>query len=555
MSKKFEDVSLSDNDDAELGNLPQDNRNNPKKNHPHRHHHPTVRSTLNRFVIIVALTASLGAFVFGFGLTGAGGTFVMTGFREHFGWQCSPDDTDCVPKTESQIETERSLITALMNVGSIFGALINNRLMDKYGRRPNLMIASIIVSIGAAIQAASPNISVMLVGRVIGGFAIGMIALCTPVYIAECSPTDSRGFLVTFWQVGVTVGMLLGNAVNIGASEVSYGWRFSYGGPIFFAILLFLGLVLYLPESPRYLATKHETENVYAVMAKLRHPEQLEAAVAAAHKEVRDDLDRGQPTWKEVVRKGDRMRYRVLLGVAMQFLNQMSGNEAINFYTPVILRRIFGPGQSILNAFLLGVVNLVAVIVTLLTVDKFGRVPLWMAGGVVMMLSQIANSVLQSVEATTATNYAFLAFLAVFTFGYHSTMGPLAWDICAEMFPVRERAKAVGLTTMSNFVGVTIIGSAFSYTIDASPSGSFAFFVVMIFLNMCLVYFFLPETAERNAMEIETQFLNHKPRLFRQIRDPAHVETPDASSSDKSLRASSPSVQEVPQTLGVSSTE
>jgi MFS transporter, SP family, sugar:H+ symporter len=480
------------------------------------------KSRLTAFVVVVAATAALGAFVFGFGLTGAGGTFVMTGFKEQFGWECPPSDLECVPKTKHQIDTERSLITSLMNVGAIIGALVNNRCMDTYGRRPNLMMATIIIVVGATIQASSSTIEVMLVGRVVGGFAIGMIALCTPVYIAECSPTETRGFLVTFWQVGVTLGMLLGNAVNIGAATVPYGWRFSYGGPIFFAFLQLLGLVAYMPESPRYLATKGDRKQVGAVMAKLRRPEQVEHAVDASMTEVQEDLDRGQPSWTEVLRTANRMRYRVLLGVAMQLLNQLSGNEAINFYTPVILNRIFGSSQSIFNAFLLGIVNLAAVVVTLFVVDRVGRVPLWMAGGAVMLASQLANSVLQSLTATPTTNYAFLACLAVFTFAYHGTFGPLAWDICSEMFPIRERAKAVGLTTMSNFVGVTIVGSVFSYTIDASPGGSFAFFCAMIFLNLCLVYFFLPETSERNAVEIEEQFRKHEAKLYRRIRDPLH---------------------------------
>jgi SP family sugar:H+ symporter-like MFS transporter len=455
----------------------------------------------------------------------------MEGFKEQFGWACpdSPGTTGstCTPKSESQIATERSLITSLLNVGAIFGALINNKSMDAYGRRPNLMLAAATLAVGAAIQAASSTIGVLLVGRVIAGVATGMIALCTPVYIAECSPSESRGFLVTFWQVGVTLGMLIGNAVNIGAATIPSGWRISYGGPILFALLLLLGLFAYMPESPRYLATRHDFDGVRNVMTRLRQPNQVEHAVEGTITEVKEDIDRGSPTWSEVLRTANRMRYRVLLGVAMQLLNQFSGNEAINFYAPVILERIFGSRQSILNAFLLGLVNLVAVIVALFTVDKIGRIPLWLAGGAVMFVSQLINSVLQSLDATPATNYAFLAFLAIFTFSYHGSFGPLSWDICSEMFSVRDRAKAVGLTTMSNFVGVTIAGSAFSYAIDASPSGAFAFFCVMIFLNMCLVYFYLPETAERSAAEVEEQFRVHEVKLYRKIRDP-HIHAPSS---------------------------
>ena len=94
-------------------------------------------------------------------------------------------------------------------------------------------------------------------------------------------------------------------------------------------------------------------------------------------------------------------------------------------------------------------------------------------------------------------------------------MGPLAWDVCAEIFPAREKAKAVGLTTMSNFVGVVFVGAAFPYMMDASPSATYALFSICLFVNIVLVYFFLPETAEKSPTQIEEDFQRHEPKLFR----------------------------------------
>lgn len=466
---------------------------------------------------MVAATAALGSLIFGFTLTGAGGTFVMDSFRDHFGW---------TSKTDAQIASEESLITSLQSVGSIVGALFNALLIDRLGRKWTIFTAALVFAVGAAIQCSAPVVEALYAGRFVGGFGVGMLAMTVPVYIGECSPSHKRGQLTTFWQVGVTVGMLIGTAVNLGVSTMQDGWRISFGGPIVFALLLALCMATFMPESPRFLASQEDArqhkEQLNQVLSRLRYTDELSDSAEAIEAEVQQERELGVASWSEIFRKNDKLRYRVLLGVAMQFLNQLSGNETINFYAPTILSNIFSDSQSLLSSFLLGVVNLVAVVFALFTVDRVGRVPLWMMGGFVMLLAQIANSVLQSLGQTQAVNVSFLVGLSVFTFAYHGTMGPLAWDVCSEMYPARERGKAVGLTTMSNFLGVVLVGAVFPYAMNTSPTGCFAFFSVMLFANMCLVYFLLPETAERSPTQIEEEFREHKPKLWRNVLTKTH---------------------------------
>lgn len=157
---------------------------------------PSQRSRLKPYMIFVAVTASLGGLIFGFQLTSSGGTFLMTGFQEHFGWACSPDDTACVPLTQSQIETERAIISAMLTIGATVGSVCNPFFVDKYGRVPDMKLACVVFIIGALCCALAPIIWVMYVGRFIAGFSIGMLALCVPVYIGECAPVDNRGQLM-----------------------------------------------------------------------------------------------------------------------------------------------------------------------------------------------------------------------------------------------------------------------------------------------------------------------------------------------------------------------
>lgn len=497
------------------------------------------RSKLKPFVILVALCASLGGMIFGFQLTGSGGTFVMEGFKEQFGWICSESDSQCTPLSESEIETERSLISALMTIGATFGALINPRFVEKWGRVSNLRQGNIVFILGAAICSASSTIEVLYAGRFISGLGIGMLALCVPVYIGEVSPATYRGALTTLWQFGVTLGMLTGQGANIGLAKVEWGWRLSYGANIIFAIMFLVGLFTFLPESPRYIAAKissrvaaedveqplvtellakHESK-LRSIMKKLRYEQDVDHSVENIQKEVQEDIERGDATWREVFSTEKKMLYRVLLGISLQALNQLSGNEAINFYAPTILESMFG-SKSILMSFILGIINFVAVCVGILLVDRVGRIPLFLVGGVAMLISQICSAIYQSYAHPSSTvDTLFFTSLAIFSFAYHSTWGPLAWDICSEMFPLRERAKAVGLTTMSNFLFNTVVAASFSFTIEASPSGSFAFFCCAIFLNLTLVYLFLPETAHKTSLEIDRAFSEHKPKLCRGRRD------------------------------------
>lgn len=126
---------------------------------------PSQRSRLKPYVVIVAITASLGGLIFGFQLTGAGGTFVMSGFQEHFGWACATDDASCIPKSESQIERERSLISAMLTIGATIGALVNPRFIERVGRVPDMKLASAIFIAGAIVCALAPNVGVLYAGR------------------------------------------------------------------------------------------------------------------------------------------------------------------------------------------------------------------------------------------------------------------------------------------------------------------------------------------------------------------------------------------------------
>jgi MFS transporter, SP family, sugar:H+ symporter len=466
------------------------------------------------FIILVALCAALGGLIFGYDIGGAGGTFVMTGFKEHFGWECAPTDVDCTPASDSTIHMDQGLINGLFGAGATIGAVASPWMVDTYGRRPGLFIASVVFIFGAGLQAGAPVMVVMWVGRVFSGLAIGSLSMNAPVYISELAPERVRGRLSTLWQLAITGGILLAAAANLGLQHWYDGWRISYGGNIIFAIILIVALI-FMPESPRWLAANGKDEEALRVLNKVRFPDEIEGELEELVKETKEEKELGVATWGEVFHVENKMRYRLLLGIGLQSTQQLSGINAIMFYAPTILKEFFGEEDSIISSFMLYLVNFLSTFICIYAVERAGRVKLLVSGGLVMLMSLIVTAILASVQQSREIGYAVMVFAAIFIVGFAYSWGPVVWTFCAEAYPIRSRGKATGLTTMSNWTWTTIIGAVFPAASAASLTGCFAFFAVVIFSGSAMVYFFQAETAQKTLIEIDEAFEKHEPKLIR----------------------------------------
>jgi SP family sugar:H+ symporter-like MFS transporter len=327
------------------------------------------------FIVVVASCAALGGLIFGYDIAGAGATFVMDGFQRHFGWECAPDDLDCTAASDGEIDRDKGLINGLFGMGATFGAILNPYFAEKYGRRPCLFLSTLVFIVGASIQTAAPLMWVMWLGRVFSGMGIGMLSMCVPVYIAECSPEHMRGTLGTLWQVAVTTGILIASAANLGLSKWDEGWRLSYGGNIIFAFILLACLVV-MPESPRWLAGHASDEDLTLALKKLRYDDEIETEKQKLHQEVEEEKSRGEAPWREVFSTSNTMRRRVFLGMSLQAFQQLCGINAIMFYAPDILNTFFTEDQAIAGAFYLNAINFLATFIAVAAIDKFGRVKL-----------------------------------------------------------------------------------------------------------------------------------------------------------------------------------
>lgn len=249
----------------------------------------------------------------------------MDPFQRHFGWECGPDASEgCTDATEGTKDFDKGFINGLFGTGATIGAIINPYLAERYGRRRCLAFSTSVFIVGAGIQTYAPEMWVMFIGRIFSGMGIGMLSMCVPVYISELAPEHVRGSLSTLWQVAITAGILIASAANMGLKNWEEGWRISYGGNIAFALLLLVCLI-FMPESPRWLAAHGTDDQVEAALSAVRFDDEIETEKDKLRTEVEEEKRLGVAPWSEIVSGHKLKRRRLLLGMSFQLFQQLSG--------------------------------------------------------------------------------------------------------------------------------------------------------------------------------------------------------------------------------------
>ena len=307
--------------------------------------------------------------------------------------------------------------------------LCNDR-FNGYGRKPTLTIGAIIFTIGAALQAGAVNMVMLYTTRLISGAGIGMLSMCSPVYIAELAPEHRRGQLATLWQLAIVTGIVLVSILNIWLAEWDEGWRISYGGNILFSVLL-LCLLVIMPESPHYLVGKHRHDEAKAALLKVRFEDQIGWEMKQLEMEVTIAEERGEASWAEVFDNSNaRMGYRVFIGCSLQSIQQLSGINAIMFYAPRILNNFYGATGSIYGALALNVVNFFSTFITIMTIERFGRVMILFSGAIVMFIGLLPNAILSGIDSdSTGIGIGVIVFCALYVVGFAYSWGPGMFEV------------------------------------------------------------------------------------------------------------------------------
>lgn len=443
------------------------------------------------YLKLVILTASLGGFLFGFDMAVISGVlpfvskqFVLSPAQE--GWFVS---------------------SALL--GCVIGVALTGELSDRLGRKKILFIAAVLFLISAVFCVISGSFTILIWARIFSGFGVGIASIVVPLYLSEIAPTQKRGQLVTYYQLAITIGILvayLSNAAVLkystghphSADEMGISWIFIdeiWRGMFFMGILpavLFLIGVFFIPESPRWLTNKGKLERGLKVWEKINGA--LEFPVFPASEST-------DGAYKQLFSK--RLRRPLLIGIMLPLFSQLCGINAIIYYGPKILSDAgISMSNSLLGQIVFGTANLLFTFIAIWKVDKLGRRKLYITGSIGAFVSLVLTGIFINSpdQATWALLSCTLIFLACFAF----SIGPLKFVVISEIFPASIRGRAMAISIMVMWVSDTLVGQLTPLMLAGfGTAGTFWFFSIFCLLAFIFTYRYLPETKGKSLEEIE----------------------------------------------------
>ena len=446
----------------------------------------TSPPSVNRmFVWKVSLIAGLGGILYGFdmGIIAAALIFVRSAFS-----------------LSTQME---EVVVSVVLVGSMVGAVVGGIFADRAGRRSTLIWGGALFIAGSILAPLSLDVSMLIFSRALLGVAIGLTSVTAPVYVSELAPPQSRGMLIGLYQFALTVGIALADLVGYWlAGGQAWRWMFGLGA---IPALFFLLLVLTVPESPRWLVAHGKSSQAEAVLKSYTD----EAGTRELLADIRASLTvkvekRWSALWTPTVRKA------LVVAVGFTVLQQVTGINTIIYYGPQIfaLAGISSDKNAIFATLLVAVVNVLATIIALALVDRVGRKPLlyWGVGGMTLSLFVLAFAFHHHASLGSSLGLIATACLMVYITCFAFSMGPIAWIIVAEVFPLRLRGRGVAAATLGSGASNTVISLTFLSLIHvAGNAATFCIYGAFCIVTLFFVRFVMPETKGRELESISAE--------------------------------------------------
>ncbi len=439
------------------------------------------------YLLLVAVVAALGGFLFGFDTAVIAGTLPY--LQPHF------DLSDF----------QLGLAVSSILVGCMVGVLAAGKPGDLFGRRPLLGIAAILFMISALGTALASSLWMFVVFRFIGGLAVGAASMLSPMYIAEISPAKHRGALVSLNQLTIVMGILAAFLTNYLLSGTGdHNWRYMLGVETIPA-LIFLVALQFVPESPRWLVLMKKNPEAFRILSIINGKDQALQELREIEMSV---ADTGESGYGELFR--GRVRYFLVIGVVLAVFQQITGINTIMYYAPVIFQKTgLGADTALLQTLAVGGVNFLFTLVAIRFIDRVGRKLLLIIGSVGMTISLAGLSVAFFLEQFEG--YLVLFFILLYIASFASSLGPVVWVVIAEIFPNRLRSKAVSLSIEALWFACFIVALTFPVLLSSAGGGyTFVLFAGICILNLLFIYKFVPETKGKSLEEIERQLLGEE---------------------------------------------
>lgn len=353
----------------------------------------------------------------------------------------------------------------------------------------------------------------------LGGIGVGVASIVAPLYISEIAPAAVRGRLVTFYQLAITLGILVAYLTNAGLLNISLAsegisrgglfgylvieevWRSMFGLEALPAVLFLVGL-LFVPESPRWLLQKGQVTEGIQILTRISGKAEAEKDALNIERTLKQETG----SYRELFAPG--MRKALMIGLLLPLFSQFSGVNAVIYYGPRILNDAgIDMSNALMGQVVFGVANFLFTLIAIWKVDQLGRRPLYLIGTVGATISLFLTGYsFYSGGSTILLLVSIITFLACFAF----SIGPLKFVIAAEIFPNKVRGRAMALSIMVMWIADTIVGQLTPILLASfGAAGTFWFFAAFCFIAFWVVYKMVPETKGKTLEEIQGMWAVH----------------------------------------------
>ncbi|TYJ06562.1 hypothetical protein E1A91_A12G242300v1 [Gossypium mustelinum] len=454
-------------------------------------------------VFVTCIVAASGGLIFGYDLGISGGVTSMDSFLEKFFPKVYRKEISVKPSDDQYCKFDSqtlTLFTSSLYLAALLSSMTASRITRGLGRRMTMMFGGLFFAIGAVINGFAENVL--------------MLIISVPIYLSEIAPFKYRGAMNIMFQLSITIGILIVNLLNYFTAKIEggWGWRLSLGGAVVPGLVFFFGC-FFLADSPNSLLERDKFEEAKVQLQKIRGIDNVEeefndlAKASEAAKLV-------QNPWREILTR--KYRPQLIFAVLIPLFQQLTGMNVFVFYASVLFKSMgFGNNASLMSALITSIVNFFATLVSIATVDKFGRRTLFLEGGLQMLLCQFVMTVSIASKFGTSGNpgelplwFSMLVVIAmcVYIAGFAWSWGPLGWLVPSEIFPLEIRSAAQSITVAVNMI----------FTFCIAQFGLFIFFAVCVIGMSIFIFKLLPETKGVPIEEMTIVWKNH-PRWTSRI--------------------------------------
>ncbi|KAK1683990.1 hypothetical protein QYE76_044838 [Lolium multiflorum] len=457
----------------------------------------------NRYVLGLTGVAGIGGFLFGYD------TGVISGALLYI--------RDDFPAVKDNLFLQETIVSMAL-LGAMLGAAGGGWINDAYGRKKSTLLADMMFAIGSLVMCAAGGPYVLILGRLFVGLGIGIASVTAPVYIAEAAPSEIRGGLVSTNVLMITGGQFFSYLVNLGFTEVPGTWRWMLGVAAVPAVVQFV-LMLFLPESPRWLYRKDEKAKAIAVLEQIYDSDRLDEEVELlASSSMHEFQSNCTGSYLDIFRSKE-LRLAFCAGAGLQAFQQFTGINTVMYYSPTIVQMAgFTSNRSaLLLSLIIAAMNASGTIVGIYLIDRCGRrrLALTSLAGVVLSLVILALAfILQSSSSLCgslfsgscqgALGWFAVGGLALYIAFFSPGMGPVPWAVNSEIYPEEYRGMCGGMSATVNWVSNLIVAQTFLSIVGWVGTGpTFLIIAGIAVMAFIFVALYVPETKGMSFEQVD----------------------------------------------------